>query len=59
MILLATRSLLTSEFVMLLVPICKTAVSLITFVSLKVGKIQWRKCFAVALSEKQQLQLAL
>ena len=39
MILSATRSLLTSEFVMSLVPICKIAISVIISVSFKVGQI--------------------
>ena len=39
MILSATISLLFSEFMMLLVPVCKTAVSVITYVSFKVGRI--------------------
>lgn len=38
-ILSATRSLLTSKFMMLLVSICKTAISVIASVSFKVGRI--------------------
>ena len=39
MILSTARSLLTSEFMMSLVPICKTVISVITSVSFKIGNV--------------------